>query len=96
MNITDDKTADNKGSVDIPMQKGSVIVADRYYNDFNLLNTWDSHQVFFVIRHKQNLNYLTIKANKLLESPNYNHVVKLLDKTFKQHKQTSNLILHSD
>ena len=52
VNITDGKTADNKGAYDIPLIKGSVIVADRFYNDFSLLNVWDSTGVFFVIRHK--------------------------------------------
>ncbi len=42
VNITDGKTADNKGVYDIPLLKGSVIVADRFYNDFSLLNIWDS------------------------------------------------------
>src|SRR5690554_7698361 len=42
VNITDGKTADNKGAYDIPLLKGSVIVADRFYNDFALLNVWDS------------------------------------------------------
>jgi hypothetical protein len=52
VNITDGKTADNKGAYEIPLLKGSVIVADRFYNDFSLLNIWDSKGVFFVIRHK--------------------------------------------
>ena len=34
VNITDGKTADNKGAYDIPLLKGSVIVADHFYNDF--------------------------------------------------------------
>ncbi len=38
VNITDGKTADNKGANDIPLLKDSVIVADRFYNDFQLLN----------------------------------------------------------
>jgi hypothetical protein len=38
VNITDGKTADNKGAYDVPLLKGSVIVADRFYNDFALLN----------------------------------------------------------
>jgi hypothetical protein len=42
VNITDGKTADNKGAYDIPLLKGSVIVADRFYNDFALLNILDS------------------------------------------------------
>lgn len=33
INITNGKTADNKGAYDIPLLKGSVIVADRFYND---------------------------------------------------------------
>jgi hypothetical protein len=49
VNITDGKTADNKGAYEIPLLKGSVIVADRFYNDFPLLNIWDSKGVFFVI-----------------------------------------------
>ncbi|WP_286416701.1 transposase [Myroides odoratimimus] len=42
INITDGKIADNKGAYDIPLLKGSVIVADCFYNDFSLLNIWDS------------------------------------------------------
>jgi len=38
VNITDGKTADKKGEHDIPLMKGRVIVADRFYNDFSLLN----------------------------------------------------------
>src|SRR5699024_8163541 len=41
INITNGKTADNKGAYDIPLLKGSAIVADRFYNDFSLLNIWD-------------------------------------------------------
>ncbi|MGG5504880.1 transposase, partial [Myroides odoratimimus] len=47
INITDGKTADNKGAYDIPLLKDSVIVADRFYNDFSLLNIWDSKQLHF-------------------------------------------------
>ncbi len=61
VNITDGKTADNIAAYDIPIIPQSVIVADRYYNDFKLLNIWDSNQVFFVIRHKENLQYDIVK-----------------------------------
>ena len=37
VNITDGKTADNHGAYDIPLLKGSVIVADRFYNDFTTI-----------------------------------------------------------
>ena len=57
VNITEGSVGDNKGAYEIPLQKGAVIVADRYYNDFPMLNVWDSKGVYFVIRHKNNLKY---------------------------------------
>lgn len=68
VNITNGKTADNKGAYDIPLLKQSVIVADRFYNDFSLLNVWDSNEVFFVIRHKENILFQSIKENELPEN----------------------------
>ena len=68
VNISNGKTADNKGAYDIPLIPGSVIVADAFYNDFSLLNVWDSNQVFFVIRHKENLQFKKIKENDLPEN----------------------------
>jgi hypothetical protein len=65
INISNGKTADNKGAYDIPLLKRSVIVADRFYNDFSLLNIWDSNEVFFVIRHKENLQFISVKENEL-------------------------------
>lgn len=72
VNITDGKTADNKGALDIPLLKGSVIVADRFYNDFSLLNIWDSNDVFFVVRHIEKLQYHTIKENNLPDGKHKN------------------------
>jgi hypothetical protein len=75
VNITDGKTADNKGAYDVPMHEGTVIVADRFYNDFHLLNIWDSNKVNFVVRHKENLKYKTIKENNLPDNK-HQHVLK--------------------
>ena len=75
INITDGKTADNKGAYDVPLLKGSVIVADRFYNDFSLLNIWDSNKVFFVIRHKENIQYRVIKENELPDNK-HQHILK--------------------
>lgn len=75
VNITDGKTADNKGAYQIPLLAGSVIVADRFYNDFSLLKVWDSNKVFFVIRHKDNLQFKTIKENELPDN-RYEHILK--------------------
>lgn len=75
VNITDGKTADNKGAYDIPLIALSVIVADRFYNDFHLLNVWDSNKVFFVIRHKINLKFDVIKENELPKN-RHHHILK--------------------
>lgn len=76
VNISDGKTADNKGAYEIPLVKRSVIVADRFYNDFSLLNVWDSNEVFFVIPHKENIQFGTVKENDL---PDDRHQHVLLD-----------------
>lgn len=75
VNITNGKTADNKGAYQVPLLKGSVIVADRFYNDFPLLNIWDSKGVFFVIRHKDNIKFESIKENELPEERD-EHILK--------------------
>ena len=75
MNITEGSVGDNKGAYDIPLEKGSVIVADRYYNDFPMLNIWYSKGVFFVIRHKGNLAFRTTKERELPENT-AQHVLK--------------------
>lgn len=75
VNITDGKTADNKGAYDIPLLKGSVIVADRFYNDFALLNVWDSNGVNFVVRHKDNIKFRTIKELELPQD-RHQHLLK--------------------
>lgn len=76
VNVTDGKTADNKGAVDIPLVKGSVVVADRFYNDLSMLFVWDSNQVNFVIRHKKNLAFRTVKE---LDLPKEGHQNLLKD-----------------
>lgn len=85
VNITNGKTADNKGAYDIPLLKGSVIVADRFYNDFSLLNIWDSNKVYFVIRHKENIQFETIRENKLPDN-RHEHILKdeIIELTGKQ------------
>ena len=49
------------------MQPFSVVVADRGYCDYALLNHWDSNHVFFVVRHKDNIRYIGIKERPLPE-----------------------------
>lgn len=75
INITDGKTADNKGAYNIPLEPGSVIVADRFYNDFSMLSNWDSKKVKFVVRHKDNLQFVKIKENDLPDDKHNNILI---------------------
>jgi len=75
VNITAGSVGDNKGAYHIPLQKGSVIVADRYYNDFPMLNVWDSKGVNFVVRHKNNLAFNSIEERGLPKNT-AQHVLK--------------------
>lgn len=61
VNITDGKGSDNKAAFDIPLQPHSIVVADRGYCDYALLNHWDSTNVFFVVRHKGNMRYKRVR-----------------------------------
>jgi hypothetical protein len=72
VNVIDGKTVDNKGAYDLPLLANSVIVADRYYNDFSLLNVWDSNKESFVIRHKDNIRFESVKENDLPENRHEN------------------------
>lgn len=65
VNITTGKTTDNKAAYDIAVPKHSIVVADRGYCDYSLLNHWDSNNVFFVVRHKNNIRYRTIEEKPL-------------------------------
>ena len=47
VNITTGKTTDNKAAYDIPLSQHSIVVADRGYYDYSLLNHWDSNKAFF-------------------------------------------------
>ncbi len=74
VNITDGKTADNKAAADIPLTKDSVIVADRFYADFALLNIWDSIGVKFVVRHKENLQF-KVKRRQPVDKIRYPNIL---------------------
>lgn len=57
VNITTGRVTDNKVSFDLPVAPHSVVVADRGYCNFELLNYWNGKKVFFVVCHKDNLLY---------------------------------------
>ena len=67
VNITDGKGSDNKAAFSIPVNPYSIVAADRGYCDYSLLSHWDSNNVFFVVRHKDNIRYKSIRERPLPE-----------------------------
>lgn len=67
VNITTGKITDNKAAYDIVVPSHSIVVADRGYCDYSLLNHWDSNKTFFVVRHKDNIRYTCIEERPLPE-----------------------------
>lgn len=72
--ISDGKVSDNKAAYKVAVKPHSVVVADRGYCDYGLLNHWDSNNVFFVVRHKDNIRYKSIEERPLPE----HHAQKVL------------------
>ena len=60
---------DNDGAIAhmIPLPKDSVVVADRGYQDFNLMYNWDSNGNNFVVRLKNNTQFNVLKENDISE-----------------------------
>ena len=68
VHISDGKGHDSKMAGPIPpIPAGSIVVADRGYADTALLNSWDSKQVSFVVRHQKSLKYEVIQELDLPE-----------------------------
>ena len=88
VNITDGKCGDNRGALDIPVSPHSVVVADRGYCDFSLLDYWDSRNVFFVVRHRDNLLYSQIEECLLPETRAQNVLIdEIIELTGEQTKK---------
>jgi hypothetical protein len=75
IHITSGKTGDNKGASDIPLVRNSVIVADRFYFDTQMLNKWDSNDVYFVVRMKENIQFTSLKELPL-PYDRHEHILK--------------------
>ena len=84
VNITDRKVSDNKAAFETDIQPFSVVVADRGYCGYALLNRWDSNGVFFVVRHKAKTRAKYPKRLRRIAVWNEEHryVVELLTNNF--------------
>lgn len=61
MTIGTGKCTDEKAFFEIPIAPYSVVVANRGYCNFELLNDWDSKHILFVAHHRDNLLYGAIR-----------------------------------
>ena len=65
VNMTDGNVNDDKAAKEITFQKGSVVVMDRAYVDFGMLNSWVKSGVNFVTRLKTNIKYKRLEERPL-------------------------------
>lgn len=66
--MTDGNVNDDKAAKVITFQKGSVVVMDRAYVDFEMLNSWVKAGVSFVTRLKTNIKYNRLEERPLPEN----------------------------
>lgn len=75
VNMSDGKVHDVKAAKDLIFNKGSVVVMDRAYSDFGLLNSWNLAGVNFVTRLKSNVKFRKIKECELPENKAQNILI---------------------
>ncbi len=68
VNVSDGKVSDNKAAYDINIPSGSVVVADRGYVDFKLLENWNQSKINFVVRLKDNIKFIPYAERSLPEN----------------------------
>lgn len=73
--MTAGRQADVKHAQYMLLPKGSVVVADRGYQDFSMLYDWDKNDIYFVIRLKKSINHEMIKELPLKQRDN-NKILK--------------------
>lgn len=74
--MSDGKLSDVKAVQELIFRKGAVIVMDRAYLDFIMLNRWNKEGVYFVTRLKKNIKFKRLKERDL---PDNRHEHILVD-----------------
>jgi len=70
IHLTDGKVYETTVAREMSFPKGSVLICDRGYLDYELLNDWDQNkQIRFVVRNRKRMSYKVIK-DLPVESPN--------------------------
>ena len=68
INMSDGKVHDLNPAKDINFKKGSVVVMDKAYSDFALLNSWRNTGIHFVTRLKSNIKFRRVSERELPEN----------------------------
>lgn len=63
--LSDGKKSDLRAARNIPISANSVVVADRGYDDFKLLEKWNSEKVNFVVRCKEDIKFIGYEEKEL-------------------------------
>ncbi len=66
--ITDGKKHDVTAGRAMKFPKGSIVVVDKGYNDYEWYNSLSDQGVFFVTRQKSNAKYRVIERNEVIQS----------------------------
>jgi len=73
--ITEGRKSDISVAQSLNLPSNTVLVADRAYIDFRMLNRWHNKGIKFVIRLKDNILYKSLRENPLPEN-NAQHILK--------------------
>ncbi|MFH1196556.1 MAG: IS4 family transposase [bacterium] len=91
--MTEGRQADVKHAHYMLLPKKSVVVADRGYQDFSMLNDWNKSDIYFVIRLKKSINHEMIKELPLSKNDNPNilkdELITLTEDESKEHYPNS-------
>ena len=70
--VSEGKGSDMRMARNIKIPEKSVLVADRGYIDFDLLENWDKDKIKFVVRCKENVKFIGYKEKELPEDKSLN------------------------
>ena len=70
--LSDGKKSDLRAAREVPISPNSVVVADRGYDDFKLLDKWNSEKVNFVVRCKEGIKFIGYEEKELPEDKDEN------------------------
>jgi hypothetical protein len=73
--MTEGRQSDVKHAHYMTLPRKSVVVGDRGYQDFSMLNEWRKNDIYFVIRLKKSIKHEMIKELPLSEKDN-NNIIK--------------------